>query len=158
MIINRIGLPCSALIPLNRPHHRSTEGAIHMAEESSHSSMFSDAHNFNTHGGLFNSAARDLHVHYYHHTGQGNDSQQQLGTASTPPPILPTRNVDEERSGVASGSPLLGDPIPFYSTDAEQVALIPRFGLGSPFWIDGSERNFWKRKLSILWKRNTPLS
>ena len=49
--------------------------------------MFSDAQNFNTQGGLFNSAARDLHVHYYGPTDRGDDSQRQPETAGVPPPI-----------------------------------------------------------------------
>jgi hypothetical protein len=53
------------------------------------SSMFTNAQNFDTQGGLFNSAARDLHVHYYSHTDRGDDSQHQSQTAGMPPPIPP---------------------------------------------------------------------
>jgi hypothetical protein len=65
--------------------------------------MFSDAHSFNTRGGLFNSAARDLHVHYYNRSGQGDDGQQHrqtLNTLSTLELDALPGNASEENAGV----------------------------------------------------------
>jgi hypothetical protein len=74
-----------------------------MATRAEGTSMFSDAHDFNTHGGLFNSASRDLHVHYHHHTGQGDGSQQQLPTAGTSVHETSTGNANEGRADVIPG-------------------------------------------------------
>ena len=65
-------------------------------------SMFTDAQNFDTHGGVFNSVARDLHVHNYIHTDHGGDHHQ-LQAVSMSSPILPgaqfadLENANEER-------------------------------------------------------------
>ena len=125
-----------------------------MATGAEGTSIFSEAQDFNTHGGLFNSDARDLHVH-------GDGTQQQPPFADTP-----TGNTSEERANVAPG--LL---LQLYGTNlaliVEQAALAlgpdPSFaclrypGFACLRYPDFFEHDPWKRMSLMLWRGNTLL-